>query len=428
MSNERTITLRVNGREERGRFPAHRTLLEALREIGHTEVKCGCEKGDCGACAVLLDGMAVDSCLTLAWTAEGCGDHHRPRSRRPGGAAPRAAGVRRRRGRPVRVLHPGHRHRGEGDHRRAPGADGGRRPPRPERQPVPLHRGTRRCSRRSARRPPSSARGGAGNDRRHQRSPVAAQRPVPAGGPTAHPHRRPRQGRRPHPLRRRLRDARHAAHAGGPGRRGQRPGSCASTSRGRGALQGVACVLTAADLPDRARVHRHSGPGRPEAPGHRPADPGPGGGSGTSGSRSPSSRRRPATWRTTPWSWWRLELEPIPGVYDPVEAMQPGAPVVTEPDNIVAERRIRKGDVEAGFAEADVIVENTFRTPVPGACLPRTRGGARLGGRERRGQHPRLDPGDRALPPHRPTPSGCPTTRSASAAPWSAAVSAARKT
>ena len=71
MSNERTIAFRVNGREARPTVPAHRTLLEALREIGHREVKSGCEKGDCGACAVLLDGMAVDSCLTLAWTAEG---------------------------------------------------------------------------------------------------------------------------------------------------------------------------------------------------------------------------------------------------------------------------------------------------------------------------------------------------------------------
>ncbi len=50
--------------------PAHRSLLEALRESGHVEVKCGCEKGDCGACAVLLDNVAVDSCLTLAWTCE----------------------------------------------------------------------------------------------------------------------------------------------------------------------------------------------------------------------------------------------------------------------------------------------------------------------------------------------------------------------
>ena len=71
MPETRTITLRINGREEEGRFPAHRTLLEALRQLGHMEVKCGCEKGDCGACAVLLDGMAVDSCLTLAWLAAG---------------------------------------------------------------------------------------------------------------------------------------------------------------------------------------------------------------------------------------------------------------------------------------------------------------------------------------------------------------------
>ncbi|MBN8477413.1 MAG: (2Fe-2S)-binding protein [Burkholderiales bacterium] len=71
MVQEKQVTLSVNGRSRTGRFPAHRTLLEALRELGHTEVKCGCEKGDCGACAVLVDGKAVDSCLTLVWTAEG---------------------------------------------------------------------------------------------------------------------------------------------------------------------------------------------------------------------------------------------------------------------------------------------------------------------------------------------------------------------
>lgn len=70
MTATRNITLRVNGRERQGRFPAHRTLLEALRVLGHTEVKSGCEKGDCGACAVLIDGTAQDSCLTLAWTSE----------------------------------------------------------------------------------------------------------------------------------------------------------------------------------------------------------------------------------------------------------------------------------------------------------------------------------------------------------------------
>jgi len=71
MPREKTITLSVNGEELTMDAPAHLTLLEALRDAGHVEVKCGCEKGDCGACAVLVDGEALDSCLTLAWTAEG---------------------------------------------------------------------------------------------------------------------------------------------------------------------------------------------------------------------------------------------------------------------------------------------------------------------------------------------------------------------
>ena len=71
MTGDRTITLRVNGKSENVSVPPHRTLLEALRLLGHVDVKCGCGKGDCGACAVLVDGLAVDSCLTLAWTSEG---------------------------------------------------------------------------------------------------------------------------------------------------------------------------------------------------------------------------------------------------------------------------------------------------------------------------------------------------------------------
>ncbi|MCC7016861.1 MAG: (2Fe-2S)-binding protein [Rhodospirillales bacterium] len=70
-SNERSIALRVNGRAVEVTVPPHRTLLEALRDAGFVDVKRGCEKGDCGACAVLLDGVAVDACLTLAWTVEG---------------------------------------------------------------------------------------------------------------------------------------------------------------------------------------------------------------------------------------------------------------------------------------------------------------------------------------------------------------------
>ncbi|MCP4319187.1 MAG: (2Fe-2S)-binding protein [Hyphomicrobiales bacterium] len=70
MNNGKMITLTVNGRSEDIQVPAHRTLLEALRDLGHIEVKRGCEKGDCGACAVLVDDIAIDSCLTLAWTCE----------------------------------------------------------------------------------------------------------------------------------------------------------------------------------------------------------------------------------------------------------------------------------------------------------------------------------------------------------------------
>jgi carbon-monoxide dehydrogenase small subunit len=65
------VTLHVNGRTHHVALEAHVTLLRALRELGYNDVKNGCEKGDCGACAVLLDGKAVNSCLVLAWQANG---------------------------------------------------------------------------------------------------------------------------------------------------------------------------------------------------------------------------------------------------------------------------------------------------------------------------------------------------------------------
>ncbi|MFC2083141.1 xanthine dehydrogenase family protein molybdopterin-binding subunit [Candidatus Bipolaricaulota bacterium] len=58
-----------------------------------------------------------------------------------------------------------------------------------------------------------------------------------------------------------------------------------------------------------------------------------------------------------------LQVEELPGVFDPIEAMKPGAPILFAPDNVVAEYKIRKGDLDTGMADADVIVENTFKMP-----------------------------------------------------------------
>jgi len=67
----RSIRLPVNGRIHNVECESNVTLLDVLRDLGYTDVKSGCEQGDCGACAVLLNGAAVNSCLVLAWQADG---------------------------------------------------------------------------------------------------------------------------------------------------------------------------------------------------------------------------------------------------------------------------------------------------------------------------------------------------------------------
>jgi aerobic-type carbon monoxide dehydrogenase small subunit (CoxS/CutS family) len=67
-----TIELTLNGERTRVAVEPHETLLWVLRQrLAATEVKSGCERGDCGACAVVLDGKAINSCLALAVQAEG---------------------------------------------------------------------------------------------------------------------------------------------------------------------------------------------------------------------------------------------------------------------------------------------------------------------------------------------------------------------
>ncbi|MGA3175324.1 MAG: (2Fe-2S)-binding protein [Syntrophorhabdales bacterium] len=66
------IDLKVNGDVYKIQVDTRRTLLEVLREqLGLTGTKEMCNKGDCGACTVIMSGKAVLSCLVLAVEADG---------------------------------------------------------------------------------------------------------------------------------------------------------------------------------------------------------------------------------------------------------------------------------------------------------------------------------------------------------------------
>lgn len=128
------------------------------------------------------------------------------------------------------------------------------------------------------------------------------------------------------------------------------------------ALAGVACVLTGEDLPDRT-----ASTDIPGQTGRRRLDTG-----------QPILAHDRIRYYGEPLALIaaetrdiaeaaaelvNIDLEPIPGVYHPAKALKPGAPILQGASNVVAERKIRKGDVEAGFARAEFIVENTYRTP-----------------------------------------------------------------
>ena len=66
------LVLSINGTAHTLTLEPRVTLLDALRErLGLTGTKKGCDRGECGACTVLLDGRRVNSCVTLAVMQEG---------------------------------------------------------------------------------------------------------------------------------------------------------------------------------------------------------------------------------------------------------------------------------------------------------------------------------------------------------------------
>lgn len=74
VESQKTAQIRftLNGEQTDVSFAPYKTLLEVLREdLGHIGTKHGCELGECGACAVLLDGKPVLSCLVLALECAG---------------------------------------------------------------------------------------------------------------------------------------------------------------------------------------------------------------------------------------------------------------------------------------------------------------------------------------------------------------------
>jgi CO/xanthine dehydrogenase Mo-binding subunit len=129
------------------------------------------------------------------------------------------------------------------------------------------------------------------------------------------------------------------------------------------ALPGVACVITAAELPQSVLVTDM--PGQTGQKRRAGSDAHILAGTMVRFIGDPISLVAAETQATAEQALQLIEVEyeAFPAVYDPLEALQPGAPVVSTPDNVVARWKIRKGNLQEGMAQADLVVENTFTVP-----------------------------------------------------------------
>ena len=66
------VKFKLNGEQTEMDVPPNMTLLDSLRtKLGVRSPKCGCDRGDCGTCTVMINGKTVRSCLVLGVEAEG---------------------------------------------------------------------------------------------------------------------------------------------------------------------------------------------------------------------------------------------------------------------------------------------------------------------------------------------------------------------
>jgi CO/xanthine dehydrogenase Mo-binding subunit len=124
-------------------------------------------------------------------------------------------------------------------------------------------------------------------------------------------------------------------------------------------LEGVVAVLTAADVPHNAIVEHASG-GLGELTVEQPVLAGDrvryvGEPVAVVAATDPETAAEAA-------DLVEVEYEPLPGVYRPEDAMADGAPLVHDEGNVLVNWHLERGDVEAAFAEADVVVDHTYRS------------------------------------------------------------------
>ena len=167
-----TVTMSINGRAQTQEIEPRLLLVHFLRDVaGLTGTKIGCDTSQCGACTVLLDGVAVKSCTCLAVQADGASVTTIEGLASDGeldGAAGRVLGE----ARPaVRLLHARHGVRRARAPARQSESDARADPARPRRQHVPLHRLPEHRARVEALQPTRArrSRSEVGDERRRRR-------------------------------------------------------------------------------------------------------------------------------------------------------------------------------------------------------------------------------------------------------------------